>query len=92
MKLGERIKKARHEAGLTQEQLAERLGNERTRIIDWEKGRYAPSRKYRKRLSEALGHPEEYFEGQREDKTLEARVKDILDKRLAELGFVEHAA
>lgn len=88
MKLADRIKNARTAAGLTQEQLAERLGNERTRIIDWEKGRYAPSRKYREKLSEVLGRPEEYFEGQRDDKTLEMRVKQIIDKRLDELGLV----
>ncbi|MGG3822658.1 helix-turn-helix transcriptional regulator [Geobacillus thermodenitrificans] len=42
MTLGEKIKKARIEAGLSQEQLSEKLGVSRSAVAKWESGKGLP--------------------------------------------------
>ncbi|MEC5189682.1 XRE family transcriptional regulator [Geobacillus thermodenitrificans] len=42
MTLGEKIKKARTEAGLSQEQLSEKLGVSRSAVAKWESGKGLP--------------------------------------------------
>lgn len=56
--IGERIKQARESAGLTQRQLADRLGIRASgfqRISGWETGLRTPSRKNAEKLAEVLG-------------------------------------
>lgn len=53
--LGERIKKVREEQGLTQEQLAYRIGKDQPSINRVEKGRINPSYLYLLELAEGLG-------------------------------------
>lgn len=40
--LGERIRKAREDAGLSQQQFADRLGVDRKSVTNWEGNRHAP--------------------------------------------------
>lgn len=49
------IKKARTEAGLTQVQLAEKMGCSQQEIQRWEAGRVSPTAKTLKKLAEAIG-------------------------------------
>ena len=49
------IKNARIEAGLTQVQLAEKVGCSQQEIQRWESGRISPTTKTLKKLAEALG-------------------------------------
>jgi transcriptional regulator with XRE-family HTH domain len=53
--LGQRIKKAREDAGYTQDRLAEALNTRRHVIIRWEKGEHVPRRRHANRLAEILG-------------------------------------
>lgn len=48
------IARARHEAGLTQQQLATRLGTSTSRISGWEQGHHLPGGKHRAGLADAL--------------------------------------
>lgn len=50
------IIRARDEAGLTQEQLAERMGTKQSVIARWEAGRLMPSSRTLRRVAEATGH------------------------------------
>ena len=54
MTLGEKIKEARKNAGLSQEQLAERLGVSRSAVAKWETDKGIPDVDYLKVLSKLL--------------------------------------
>jgi len=53
--IGERIKKVRKELGLTQEDMAKKLGMSRNSIIRYENGEAVPSRKFLKLLEYEFG-------------------------------------
>jgi DNA-binding XRE family transcriptional regulator len=53
--IGDRLRSARQHAGLTQEDLAKKLGVRAITISRWERGQQAPSKKTLKRLEEILG-------------------------------------
>lgn len=55
--VGERIKKARKDKGLTQAALADAVGVQRQSIIKWERNEASPSRANVDRLSDALDLP-----------------------------------
>lgn len=55
MKLHEQIKARRTELGLTQRQLAERIGTSQGRVGDWERGEVSPSLELIEKLAEHLG-------------------------------------
>ncbi|RME83843.1 MAG: helix-turn-helix domain-containing protein [Caldilineae bacterium] len=59
--MGERIKAARHMAGLSQRALAERVGVSAMTISKYERGLALPDSQMLIRLSQALGRPVEYF-------------------------------
>ncbi|MCU6278871.1 helix-turn-helix transcriptional regulator [Enterobacter quasiroggenkampii] len=65
MKLSERLKIAREKAGLSQEQLAHLVDidtvNSRSRISNYESGRYAPPLAFVLKVARALDYPEGYF-------------------------------
>jgi transcriptional regulator with XRE-family HTH domain len=48
------IKKMRTKSGLTQKQLADRLGVKQQNVSDWERGERSPSAKNLKKLAEIL--------------------------------------
>ncbi|WP_157663106.1 helix-turn-helix transcriptional regulator [Geobacillus thermodenitrificans] len=54
MTLGEKIKKARIEAGLSQEQLSEKLGVSRSAVAKWESGKGLPDIDNLKNLSKPV--------------------------------------
>jgi transcriptional regulator with XRE-family HTH domain len=53
--LGEAIRAARQAAGLTQVELAARLGVAQSRLSEWERGAVVPGTPHLVRLTEALG-------------------------------------
>lgn len=53
--LGERIMLARKRAGMRQEDVADALGTDRTRISEWERDEAVPESRYLLRLPEILG-------------------------------------
>ena len=57
MTLGERIKKQRKNAGMSQEKLAERMGISRQAVTKWESGQSAPSSDNLFKLAEVLACP-----------------------------------
>lgn len=57
MTTGQRIRAARKDAGLTQKQLAQRIGCPPSRISEWERDCYPPKGKALKNLAEILGVP-----------------------------------
>lgn len=54
---GEAIREARLAAGLTQEQLADRIDGEQTTISRWERGVDVPRDEMRMKVARALGVP-----------------------------------
>src|SRR5581483_10257831 len=60
--LGERVAAARHDLGLTQRELAARVGVPLGILATWEAGRAAPGARLQ-RLAEALGRPVEWLLG-----------------------------
>lgn len=57
MELKEWVRVARKSAGLTQEQLGEKLGRTKANIGHWETGKHDPSYDQIRRISEITGHP-----------------------------------
>ena len=60
-KVGQRITRARKEAGLTQQQLAAVLGVSRPAVAQWEKGRTSPSAENLRNVATATSKPLIYF-------------------------------
>ncbi|HCG4826483.1 TPA: helix-turn-helix transcriptional regulator [Salmonella enterica subsp. enterica serovar Typhi str. AG3] len=60
-----RLKEARESAGLSQEKLAQLVDlesvNSRSKISNYEAGRFAPSFEFVCRVADVLGYPEYYF-------------------------------
>ena len=61
MTIGERIKSARKQMGMTQQELAERLETSYTGISLWESGKRKPKPESLKRIAEVLNVPTTYF-------------------------------
>lgn len=53
--MGERIRRAREESRLTQDELAARVGTTRQVVIGWEKGRHDPRPASRAKIVVATG-------------------------------------
>jgi transcriptional regulator with XRE-family HTH domain len=70
------IRDARRRAGLSQEELAERVGATRRQVIRWEGDQNAPSEEYRRRLEDRMH-------------ALEARSLDLEKVMLSHLQEVE---
>lgn len=66
MRLGQRIAAARIEAGLSQEQLGERIGRATGTIAHYEAGRVEPRPRILAQIAEATGKPVSYFYGERQ--------------------------
>lgn len=49
------LKELRQSAGLTQEQVAKLLDVDQAAVSNWERGKYAPVRKYKERLAKLYG-------------------------------------
>ncbi|MGH3452457.1 MAG: helix-turn-helix transcriptional regulator [Haloechinothrix sp.] len=61
---GQRIKRARLEAGLSQDGLAAKMGSTRQMVIQWEKDRHKPRASTRRRLANATGKDASFFESE----------------------------
>lgn len=59
--LGSRIRQARRAAGLSQSQLAEKIGAHVTSISDWERGANAPTMRHLTSVAEATGQSLDWF-------------------------------
>ena len=79
--LAENIKAARHRAGLTQQELADRIGVPRSKLTGWETRRYQPDVKNFMLLCRALGVSPESLSGME----LEGELAD-LPRPVAELA------
>lgn len=100
---GAKIKRARREAGLSLDRLAERIGSSRRHLIRLEKGDHEPRPATLARIAEATGKPLDYFADDDEEESqvvrewLEARY-DIaallfeLDRIVERVDLLEAAA
>lgn len=78
--LGERIKQARQEAGLTQDQLADLVGVGMRQIQYYESGESDPYRKLRQ-IAEATGKPIDWLlRGDEDDATPQGELEERLDR------------
>ena len=90
MDVGKRIKALRKTRGLTQEQLAEKLGVQRATISNYEIGRRSPHLKELEKIASILGVSLDYFGiGTNEVHDLIARAKMIFDNE--EIPYQEKA-
>lgn len=79
-KIANKIKTLRKTRGLTQEQLAEKLGVQRATISNYEIGRRSPHIKELEKIADVLGVPFEYFGGgKNEVHDLIARAKIVFE-------------
>src|SRR5690242_2670961 len=62
MELHERIVKARTDAGLSQEGLAQRLGKTRSAVAKWESGDFRPRQKTLQAIADVTGKPRLWLE------------------------------
>lgn len=78
MTLGEKIKEARKQAGLSQEQLSEKLGISRSAVAKWEIDKGIPDVDNLKILSQLLGVSIDYLldNGEKLDKAI---IKELID-------------
>ncbi len=81
--LGKRIQQARKEFGLTQTQLAYRMGISPQSISAFESGRIVPERKYLEKIAQFTHKPLFFFTGEKAAEAL-AKVESMLTE-LAEL-------
>lgn len=58
---GERIRQAREAAGLSQTQLAGKIGAHVTSVSGWERGKSTPSIRYLFAVADATSQPIDYF-------------------------------
>jgi transcriptional regulator with XRE-family HTH domain len=82
--LGKRIKQARNEMGLTQSDLAYRMGISTQSISAFESGRIAPARVYIEKIAQFTHKPLYFFTGQKV-----AEVIDRLDKLSTEIAEIK---
>ncbi len=61
MSLGARIRWARNQTGLSQENFAASVGTSRRHVMRWENEGRQPGPAYRARIAEVTGQPEELF-------------------------------
>ena len=61
MTVGQRIRWARKEVGLSQERLALMIGTTRQVVIRWERDKHLPNASSRDRLGEALDQEADFF-------------------------------
>jgi transcriptional regulator with XRE-family HTH domain len=84
--IAKRIRKARLQAGLTQEALAREAGTSTRNIARWESGRTIPRLEHREALARALGLAPDFFgvgisPGRRETKRLvSALITHLADR------------
>lgn len=79
MTIGDRIRMARESVGMTQAELAERLGVEPPSVSRWESGGYSPRPSRLAEMAKILGRPPDWFVGVPKDPSYD------LEKRLADL-------
>lgn len=60
-RIGDRIKRARWDAGLSQQKLADKAGTTRHNIMRWESGKNEPRLRFIRAIAEATGKPVEFF-------------------------------
>lgn len=63
MQIHERLKRYRRAKGMTQEEVAERIGVSRPTLYFWESGRYVPSYDNIKKLADLYGETAERLLG-----------------------------
>lgn len=90
MTLGEKIKEARKEAGLSQEQLAEKMSVSRSAIAKWETDKGIPDVNNLKVMSQLLGVSIDYLLDDGEkifDFLVQPGIVDVLDRFKELAGF-----
>lgn len=78
--VGKRIRQARVLAGLTQEQLAEKIGVSRTAIVRWEGAETEPTLEHLLALTKSLKVSADYILGIEEHNQMLDRLMDISSK------------
>ena len=81
-----RLIQLREEAGLTQEQLAKKIGVKRPTVTGWEAGAFLPSARGLYQLSEFYGVPIDFFFGRENTNTIDIEnVPWKLSKTMGEI-------
>lgn len=75
--MGLRIRKARKDAGLSQESLARKIGTSRRNVLRWEGGYNMPRSEHIAEIAAATGKSTDYFLGDDEDE--EAALHRVVD-------------
>lgn len=76
--LGQNVRKAREHAGLTQQQLAQKIGYSQDAVAAWESGRRSAKPEILARLSLALGVPVASFFGEKGEVAAQQLPRDLL--------------
>lgn len=84
----EKIKQARKEAGLSQQELSEAIGIQQAQVSKWETGKAVPYTSTLAKISEATGKPVNWFTAT-EDMVLDL-ARDLPEKTLGALMKASH--
>lgn len=84
--LNQRIVWARRHKGISQEDLAGRIGTSRRHMIRIEKGLHRPGPSFRVRIAEATEQPEAFFEDDDEEAARMGAPPNMLEVLYAQLG------
>lgn len=79
MTVSERLKSERNRLGLTQEQLANRLGTSRSNVANWESGQNRPGIEMFIKCSDLFGCTVEYLTGYSDNRNVGVPVNEQFD-------------
>ena len=95
-RIGSRIVVLRAEAGLTQQQLAERLDTSQRTVAAWEAGDSIPRKTMQVKISQLFGLPNDYFfdlyaeemnKNNDFENVMETKIMDVVDDAISEAGI-----
>lgn len=76
--IGLKIRKARTDAGYSQERFAEKIGSSRRHVMRLERGDHQPGAAMVKRMAEVTGKPESFFADDDDEEADHAMARDLM--------------
>ena len=88
MTIGERIKEARLNAGITQRELAEKLGVSFVNISQWENGTRKPKYETRQKIADALGVTVDYLLGRTNQPNVRLATQEDIERYFGRTSYI----
>lgn len=88
MTIGERIKEARLNAGITQRELSEKLGVSFVNISQWENGTRKPKYETRQKIADALGVTVDYLLGRTNQPNVRLATQEDIERYFGRTSYI----